>query len=188
MAMANSVRKKWTIDELESLPDDGNKYELIHGELFVTPAPRPAHQALSDALAAILLPYVEAQKIGRMTFPRSVIQINDSEVEPDLMVRPKSRLWTRWQDAPIPSLVVEVLSDATHRRDRTTKRDYYLEQGIPEYWIIDGDERRITVIAANRPDIIITDTLTWSPPQASASLVVDVQAYFDDALGPSPSS
>ena len=75
----------WTLAQLDRLPDDGNKYELIDGELFVTPVPSPAHERLSAVLNRLLGPYVWAQRLGYVYTPRAVVRTNGSEVEPDLM-------------------------------------------------------------------------------------------------------
>ena len=64
MHMANRAKKRWTLEELDSLPDDGNKYELIHGELFVTPAPTFQHETILARLTRILDPYVAANNLG----------------------------------------------------------------------------------------------------------------------------
>ena len=56
----------WTLADLDRLPDDGNRYELVDGDLFVTPAPSPAHEELVYALRAILDPFTRAQRIGRV--------------------------------------------------------------------------------------------------------------------------
>ena len=88
MAMADRVRKKWTVEELHSLPDDGNTYELVHGELFVTPAPTLLHETVLARLTRILDPYVAANDLGYVYRPRAVIMVgDDTEVEPDFMVR-----------------------------------------------------------------------------------------------------
>jgi Uma2 family endonuclease len=178
--MANRVQKKWTLEELHSLPDDGNKYELIHGELFVTPAPKLYHEFTLARLTRLLDPYVAANGLGYVLHPRSVINVDDdSEVEPDLTVRqlPASQD-AAWTEAPLPILVVEVASDSTRRRDRVHKRAIYAEAGIPEYWIVDGDDRTVRVIRLGLDDLITRDTLTWRPSGVEAPLVVDLANVF----------
>ncbi len=116
----------WTLAELDRLPDDGNKYELIDGTLFVTPAPSPAHEQLASVLHAILGPYVAAERLGHVYTPRAVVRANGSEVEPDLMVRPATpTLPETWEHMPTPLLVVEILSQTTRRRDQEQKRAFY---------------------------------------------------------------
>ncbi len=145
--MPNTLTR-WTLSELHRLPDDGNRYELVHGELFVTPAPSFAHQEIVDAIAALLQPYVQKHNLGKLVFPRSVLRVGShSEVEPDLMVRRISHPRpTSWDDAPLPILVVEVVSATTRRRDHVAKRALYLEAGVSEYWIVDREPRTIRVV------------------------------------------
>lgn len=185
--MAVSVAsKRWTLEEVHSLPDDGNKYELIHGELFVTPPPTDEHETIAARLSRILDPYVAANRLGYVYHPRAVFRIkhgrkNVSEVEPDLMVRqPDRNIGTKWEKAPKPSLIVEVASPSTRRRDREHKRDFYLESAIPEYWAIDGDSRSVTVYRPGRPVQIETDTLVWAPAGAPKPLRIHIASLFDD--------
>jgi len=176
--MAVSVAtKRWTLEELDSLPDDGNKYELIHGELFVSPAPTDDHETIGARLTRILDPFVERNGLGLIYRPKAVIQLTDSQVEPDLFVRqPQANRKASWRTAPLPSLVVEVLSPSTRRRDREHKRRFYLELGVPEYWIVDPDAGTITSIRAGRADVTSGGQITWSPPGTAESLTFDVSA------------
>lgn len=171
--------KKWTLDELHRLPDDGNKYELVRGDLFVTPAPRPSHEEILAALHQLLAEYVAANSLGRIYRPRAVVRFDGSEVEPDLMVRKSQPVATaNWDSAPPPILVVEVLSDATRRRDRGPKREFYLDAGISEYWIIDGDAQNICVVRPGVPDTVVANELTWCPANANHPLTFDVATLF----------
>ncbi|HET6681880.1 MAG TPA: Uma2 family endonuclease [Gemmatimonadaceae bacterium] len=169
--------KQWTLAEVHSLPDDGNKYELVRGELFVTPCPSVRHESIAARLTRILDPYVEANGLGLVHRPRAVLRVRDSEVEPDLMVRqePPDPDWAR---APTPILVVEILSGSTRRRDWNQKRAFYLDAGVAEYWIVDPDARSITVIRRDAGDAVSIDRLTWSPPGADAPLIVDLARVF----------
>src|SRR5687768_16806104 len=83
MAMPNTLAG-WRVPDLYRLPDDGNTYELVHGELFVTPAPSAPHQEVVSALTEVLFPYVAKHRIGRLHFPHSVVRVGtNSQVEPD---------------------------------------------------------------------------------------------------------
>jgi Uma2 family endonuclease len=172
----------WTRADLERLPNDGNKYEVIHGELLVSPAPRPAHAYLARALRSLLDAFCVRERIGDVGEVQAFVT-KDSETIPDLVVRhlplppPKD-----WADAAMPSLVVEVLSDSTRRYDEVKKRAFYMEAGIPEYWIVDGTARTVRVITPG-DDRIETTRLRWSPSGASASLEIDLQQFFTSALG-----
>lgn len=153
----------WTLEELHRLPDDGNKYELIRGELFVTPPPSVDHEEVLARLSAVLTAYVEQHRLGRVYRPRAVIRFEGSEAEPDLMVRavPTGRHGNAWEKLPPPLLVVEVLSPFTRRRDLLNKREYYLDAGCPEYWVLDGERREIRVIRRGVEDVVIRDALVW---------------------------
>jgi Uma2 family endonuclease len=108
--------------------------------------------------------------------PRAVIVVGDSQVEPDLMVRPIAPL-RGWENAPLPLLVVEVISSATRRRDLEIKRDFYIEAGIPEYWALDRHTRTVVRFAGPSSETL-TSMLTWAPPRAIASLSIDLPALF----------
>jgi Uma2 family endonuclease len=174
---------RWTRADLERLPDDGNKYEVIHGELLVSPAPRPAHERIIHALRRALEVFCDREQIGHVYDGKPAFVTRDSEVLPDIVVRqtvvpPPDR----WDDEPTPLLIVEVLSESTRRTDLIRKRAFYIESGIPEYWIVDGEARTIQVVRAEG-DRIETATLRWQPAGASTALDVDIRKLFDDALG-----
>jgi Uma2 family endonuclease len=178
MRMATKL-KQWTLDELHSLPDDGNKYELVHGELFVTPAPSDDHETILARLSELLVPYVRDNGLGLVYRPRAVFRFEGSEVEPDLMVRaPAPGIGDEWERAPLPSLIVEVFSPTTRRRDATYKKELYAEAGIPEYWMIDPGRRTVTVVLPSEPDRTVAETLVWQPSGASRPLTVRVADLF----------
>lgn len=179
MHMASRSRR-WTLEEFNRLPDDGNKYELIRGELFVTPAPTDMHETILARLTRILDPYVAIHNLGYVYRARAVIRVRDeSEVEPDLFVRqPLGDPNGTWDSAPIPILVVEVASDSTRRRDRMQKRTLYADVGIPEYWMVDADDRTIRIVKSGSDDLHVVDTLTWHPDGPSAPLSFALDHVF----------
>lgn len=178
MAVATAT-KRWTLEELHSLPDDGNKYELIRGELFVTPPPTDNHETISARLTRILDPYVAAHGLGFVYRPRAVMRFEGSEVEPDLMVRQENNTpGASWDKAPIPILVVEILSGSTRRRDNVQKRSLYLDAGVAEYWMVDAERRSITSVRQEREDQVARDQMTWSAPGVSGSLTFDLSQVF----------
>jgi Uma2 family endonuclease len=168
--------KRWTLGEMHALPEDGNKYELVYGELWVTPAPTDRHETILARLTRVLCPYVQAQRLGLVYHPRAVFRVGRKvEVEPDLMVRlPHPDPRGSWETAPRPILVVEVVSTSSRRRDHGAKRELYLEKKIPEYWIVDGDAESITVIVPGCDPLVVTDRMTWSPAGASEPLTFEV--------------
>jgi Uma2 family endonuclease len=178
MAMSHAARE-WTLEELHRLPEDGNRYELVFGELFVTPAPNEAHETVAARLTRILDPFVAEHRLGAVYHPRAVIQHAGSEVEPDLMVRAERMLRKgSWVGAPIPVLVVEIQSDVTRRRDHVQKRRFYLEAGVAEYWIVDTEAEQVRVIGLDGRDDVRRGELTWSPAAAAVTLTIDLEALF----------
>jgi Uma2 family endonuclease len=178
MHMALNARR-WTRSDLDRLPDDGNRYEVIEGQLFVTPPPSVAHEEIVAALAGQLFPFVAAHDLGRLYFPRNVIVAGGSQAEPDLLVRAPAT-HPDWEKAPRPILVVEVLSESTRRRDLAQKRDFYLKLGIPEYWAVDRRERSVVQFSRGLTRVVTT-ILSWSPA-SGAALEIDVSALFGAAL------
>jgi Uma2 family endonuclease len=181
MHMATQT-KQWTIEEAHSLPDDGNKYEVVRGELFVTPPPSDDHETITARLTRLLDPFVAANALGMVYRARAVMRFEGSEVEPDLMVRQPHSRGRRgsWDDAPTPLLVVEVLSPSTRRRDHEQKRQFYLDAGVPEYWIVDPDAERVRIVKSGQRDELVSDEIAWSPTGAAGPLRFEVRKLFSD--------
>jgi Uma2 family endonuclease len=174
--------RRWTREEVLALPDDGNRYELVDGELFVSPTPRPAHQFAVLALSALLAPYVARHDLGvLMHLPADLDLASGQVVQPDIFVAtPEAgRRIRAWEDVGIPRLVVEVLSPRTASFDRVQKRRRYLAAGVPTYWIVDLDARFVEVWTphTDRP-AIIADTLTWRPDPSAPALELDLRSFF----------
>lgn len=171
--------KVWTLEELHSMPDDGNRYELLHGELFVTPAPSFDHEKVIARLHMLLAPFVMEHGLGYVFSGNPVVHHDGSELIPDLMVRQPGARGTKWADAPVPILVIENLSPTTRRRDREFKKPFYqTEVRIPEYWIVDEPNRSITVVRADGTELTTRDRLIWNPPGVSASLEIALVDVF----------
>ena len=170
----------WTLDELHSLPDDGNTYELVRGELFVTPPPTVSHEEIHRRLTRILDPFVVANGLGYVYHPRAVVQFQGSQVEPDLMVRaPHPRPEAGWAAWPAPFLVVEIISPSTRRRDQEQKKSLYLDAGVAEYWIVDPEMRSITVVRHGDSERVERERIEWRPPGVAGVLSVSLREIFD---------
>ncbi len=191
MLMATKVRR-WTRADLARLPDDGNRYEVLDGELFVTPQASFPHQIIATRFLAALLPYVDRHGLGAVVGPGGVV-FDESELQPDVLVAPvpPGRLPEKWEDVPRPLFVAEILSRTTRRRDLEYKRDAYLRLGIPEYWVIDRFDRRAFVWSRGASEsAIFTTELRWQPrddleplviPLSSVLLPVSARAPIGDA-------
>jgi Uma2 family endonuclease len=185
MRMAPDV-KAWTVADLADLPDDGQRYEVIDGELFVTPAPALRHQDAIAALHLLLAPYVAAHRVGHLVMaPADVTFSSRRGVQPDLFVaalidgkRPRES-----SDIRKLLLAVEVLSPSSVRADRIVKRAMYRDEGVPEYWVVDLDARSVerSTVTGSRVETV-TDSLTWLPEGAPAPVIIDLRSYFGDVL------
>jgi Uma2 family endonuclease len=179
---------EWTVEMVRALPDDGNRYEVIDGELFVTPAPSVVHQRAVLELALLVAPYVRAHRIGEaLIAPADVVVYGPHKfVQPDLFVVPlvNGAPMRAWAEVGRLLLAVEVLSPSTERTDRGRKRTLYTEKAVPEYWIVDTDER---TIERWRPDDspveLLTESVEWQPDRDVPPLVIDLPGYFDRAQG-----
>lgn len=176
--MPVAATKVWTLKDMDALPEDSNTYELVHGELFVTPAPTNHHETIAVRLARSLDAYAAANDLGYVYRPRSVIQRDGSQVEPDLMVRKPGDTRLPWDKAPVPILVVEILSPSNKRRHRQAKRAFYAEVGVAEYWTVDPITRTITSVRPGELDVVAATQLSWYPAGATEPLVVDVPGVF----------
>jgi Uma2 family endonuclease len=163
MEMATAIRT-WTRADLASLPDDGNRYEVLNGQLLVTPQASGGHQQVAFRLARLIADYCDRHKLGEVVTPGAV-PFKDNELQPDIQVIPGqiSPLPESWDEIPLPILVVEVLSGSTGRRDRGIKRTAYMAFGIAEYWIVDRKQRTVTVVRSGRDDEHHSTTLHWQP-------------------------
>ena len=178
MHMAMQMRA-WTLDEVHRLPDDGNKYELVRGELFVTPAPTVDHETIIARLTRVLEPYVAAHELGLVYQPRAVLRFEASEVEPDHEVRqPPPGKRVPWEKVPVPILVIEVPSPFTRRRDREQKRAFYMDAAVAEYWIVDPESESVTVVRHGSDDVTVHDELLWQPRCELPSLAVLLSELF----------
>ena len=177
----------WTAETVRALPDDGMRYEVVGGELLVTPAPAWRHQRAIGGLYGLLNQYAREHAVGEAIFAPAEIEFDERNmVEPDLFVVPlvQGRKAREWADVGRLLLAVEVLSPGTARHDRFTKRRLYQAQGVPEYWIVDLDARLIERWRPDqeRPDII-ADQLDWQPNPGAPPLALDLPGYFADVLG-----
>ena len=132
-----------TVADLDAMPDDGHRYELIDGALIVTPAPGLRHQTASIELA-VLLRAACPDSLRVLAAPFQVTLSEDTGVQPDLLVAPREAFSQK--DLPsAPLLAVEILSPSTRLIDLNLKRARYERAGVPSYWIVDPVEPRLLV-------------------------------------------
>ncbi|MEE8169214.1 MAG: Uma2 family endonuclease [Phycisphaerae bacterium] len=123
-----------------ALPEDGRRYEIIDGDLHVSPSPIRIHQVVVGKLFFLLNDYIKRKKLGHVFFaPFDVILGDNDIVQPDLIYvsRPHASMITEKNIQGAPDLLIEVLSPATANRDTRDKRNQYARRGVPFYWIVD---------------------------------------------------
>lgn len=144
--VASSVRQPKTYEDYLNTPDDGQRYELIDGEIVVSPSANKRHQQISMELSASIFTFVKSRKLGQvMSAPMDVRLDRDLVVQPDILFIRKGSPADNddLRVAGAPTLAVEILSPSTAVRDLNRKRELYEQYGVEEYWIVDPDHRRI---------------------------------------------
>lgn len=185
----------WTrnhvLDLMEHSPTHWPRYELVDGELLVTPAPRLAHQHAHSVLLGLIIEYVNAHRIGlAMSAPGDISLDGKSLLQPDIFVVPwiSGRRPRDWEDVKSLLLVVEVRSPSTRRFDRGLKRRFYQRHGVPNYWIIDLDKQVVERwCPADRAPEVVRDEIEWAPEASTPALRIDLRALFEEVLGPDTS-
>lgn len=148
--MATEIKPLLTVTDLDLMPDDGNRYEVIEGELIVSRAPGLAHQRVSRNLLVIINRYLEQYPIGEVLATPGVMFSDLSGVIPDLIFISNERrreIASGERVLGAPDLVVEIVSPGAEnaRRDRVAKRHLYGKYGVKEYWVVDPEQRVIEI-------------------------------------------
>ena len=147
MGVPESLR--FTYEDYLLTPDD-RRYELVDGDLLLTPAPTPYHQRVAGHLFAALLEFVRGRSLGEVIVaPCDVVLSRFDVVQPDILFVRSDRLSIIGEkniQGP-PDLVIEVLSPSTEDRDRTLKTKLYARSGVRELWIVDPSAKTVEILA-----------------------------------------
>jgi Uma2 family endonuclease len=187
MAMP-ATHTDWTVEMLDALPDDGQRYEIIDGELFVSPSPGEIHQLVAGHLYAVVKEYLRGSSVGRAMISPSDVRRGDrtrNRVQPDVFV-------IRLIDGKRASypyemsdllLAVEVPSPGNPSYDYHVKRKLYLRGGVGEYWVLNADARNLSRWrGAADPGEVLSERVEWQPAGMATPLVIDLPAFFDEAF------
>ena len=142
---------KFTYEDYRNAPAD-KRYELLDGDLVVTPAPKEVHQRVLMNLSYLLFQSVKLSGAGHVyAAPFDVVLSNTDVVQPDLLYisNERAHIITDENVQGAPDLVVEILSPSTAERDQTFKRSLYAKHGVKEYWLVDTDAKTVTVLLRN---------------------------------------
>jgi Uma2 family endonuclease len=155
----------WTSADLDLLPDNGNRYEIIDGELLVTRAPHWQHQNVIVNLSVALVTWSRSTGLGKVSVAPGIIFPDDDNVIPDLVWISNDRLAQLLDDSGhlvgAPELVVEVLSAGSdnERLDREVKRKLYTIRGVQEYWVVDWKRQQIEIFRRDSNGLLLIATL-----------------------------
>jgi Uma2 family endonuclease len=171
----------YTADMVRDLPEDGNRYEVVYGELLVTPAPRPWHEVIQNRLLSAVAGWLEIHPMGQVFGSRADISwAQDVLVSPDVFVvtmeQARTLDWSKMQDL---LLVAEILSSSSARHDRFIKRRRYQEAGIPLYWIVDADEHQVEIwTPADSFPRFERNQLVWHPKDVAEPFTLSLAQLF----------
>lgn len=167
----------YTIQDLESFPHDGQRYELLQGLLLVTPQAGSPHQFLASRLVAALGAYLGEQ--ANIAASGAIQREPDTYLEPDVLVVPGHYpAGLSWSDFHEHWLAVEIYSPSSKIYDHDYKRDAYLALGVREVWLVDIAEQSILVSNSMVKDQRITGVLTWRPPEMEKPLELSLDRLF----------
>lgn len=155
-------KRKYTYDDYLKIPDD-ERYELIEGELIMTPSPVPYHQWISKNIEFELEKFVREKNLGKVfDAPCDVYLDEENVIQPDILFISKERLniITDKNIRGAPDLVIEILSEATAYRDLVKKKRLYAKHGVKEYWIVDPGEKTVEIYSLKEGVFVITQSYT----------------------------
>jgi Uma2 family endonuclease len=182
---AKPALQQWTYDEYARLPDDGNRYEIIAGEVHVSPSPNYRHQLALIRIAGIFENFTRDHGVGQLYGPVDVLLSATDYLIPDLVFLKHERRGIRTDrgfEGP-PDLAIEIISPSSILRDRGLKRERYALFGVPLYWVVDVALQQIEVYRLaedpNGPAEIVTDTLVWHPVPGGPALTLSVPFVVD---------
>ena len=181
MGMALAV-PRYCVQDLESFPDDGNRYELLDGLLPVTPAPPLGHQVVVSRLMETLQTHLRSS--GAMVYsPGSVVVEPKVHLEPDILVVPASEPMSKWNDIRTWWLAVEVSGRGSRIYDRDFKFAAYTALGVHHVWRVDLLDRCVVVKAGDSDEASCRDTFSWRPEGMDHPVTIDVASLFEGIHG-----
>ena len=170
-----------TVDDLERIPEDGNRYELLDGVVLVTPAPSVGHQIVVSRIQAQLIAALQLPGFAHVVSPGAIAAPPRTQLQPDLLVFP-ARFGPRadWGSVTEHWLAVEVLSRSSRLYDCEFKRAAYFALGVPQVWLVDPWDRRVEVWSSRRARLVETHAMRWRVPAIERDVSLDLGAVFAD--------
>ncbi len=164
---------KLTYHDYLLLPEDRKRYEILDGDLFMTPAPLTRHQLIAIRLSHILMAYFETHPLGTvLAAPCDVLLSESDVVQPDLLVvleNGQAHIMEKNIQGP-PDMIIEILSPSTAARDRELKRKRYEYFGVREYWLVDPENNSLEILKMNNARFVL-HSLSTAPSSCSSSII-----------------
>jgi Uma2 family endonuclease len=185
----SAPHRGWTPAQVRELIDESRawpRYELIGGELIVTPSPGWPHQIAVTEIVVTLANYLKVHHAGVAICSPADLELKPKTItQPDIFVTPRRIQGNpdevpSWADIKGLALAIEVISPSSVRIDRIVKRDFYLDAGVAEYWIVDLDARMIERWRPSQetPEVLRV-SLEWKPEGADSPLIIDLIGLFE---------
>ncbi|MEO7521609.1 MAG: Uma2 family endonuclease [Gemmatimonas sp.] len=179
MGMAIAV-PRYTTEDLEQFPDDGNRYELLDGVLLVTPAARRMHQVVAGRLHVRLALAVEEVGLAQIVSPGVVVQVPRTQLQPDILVQPaRFALEKDWSRVTDHWLAIEVLSRSSRVYDREIKRGAYFALGVREVWLVDIPDKSVEIWRRPSESTTARESLVWRVPTVDLDVTIDLLTIFE---------
>ncbi|HUQ84005.1 MAG TPA: Uma2 family endonuclease [Gemmatimonadaceae bacterium] len=192
MPAQRASRRRWTEEEFYAERDTappGERWELVDGEVLVTPSPHWVHQRIVVRLTVLFDAFVRANALGELFASPLDVRLEPGLVlQPDLLVVPSGELRKRSDVIRRLLLAVEIVSPTSARHDRVRKRPHYQRHRVPEYWVVDDTSQTVERWTPDdeRPEIL-AEQLAWHPAGAPQPFVLDLVRFFAD-VGPDDES
>jgi Uma2 family endonuclease len=182
--MLLTTEKRYTVADYERLPE-GAPYQLIGGELIMSPSPEYPHQGIVGNIFEVLRPFIRSRGLGDLILSPMDVHLTKEDVyQPDLIfVRSENlpRLRADRRIYFVPDLVIEVLSPSTANYDYSRKKKIYWNRGVKEYWIVAPDDKTIEIMV-NEPDYYRTEALLRVPALLESSMFPGFSMKIEDVF------
>jgi Uma2 family endonuclease len=178
MGMAIAV-PRYTVDDLERFPNDGNRYELLDGMLLVTPGPTLSHQIVAGRLQSRLAVALDLTGHANVVGPGAIVRPPGTQLEPDILVFPaRFSAATDWRKVNEHWLAIEVLSRSSRIYDREFKRDAYFALGVQQVWLVDRTHKSVEICREQGAGEVVRDTIRWRVPTLDLIVSISLAEVF----------
>lgn len=178
MGMAVSI-PRYTVDDLDRFPDDGNRYELLDGMLLVTPLAETAHQVIAGRIHVALATALRSIADVYVVSPGAIVAPPWTQLQPDVLVfRSRSGLAAKWASITEHWLAVEVLSPSSRVYDRQFKRDAYHVLGVREVWLVDLVDQTVAVSRGSGEGTVVRDAIRVDAAAGGPAIEIPLADIF----------